>query len=166
MPGQGGEFELSFPDAEVRRYGAGFHGDTRSPAEREQLVQRPAGRQLRRDGCHVGFRRVLPGEELLRPGQRHSLGERDVHGQGRDYRVGRLRAQIRRDCTAGDGYASQYSRVSHFGLGDATAIDELEVTWPNGKRTKQDFRNLQADQFIEIDENKGEVTVIRGAVKK
>ncbi len=105
VPGQGRELERRFPDAEVRRDGARFHGDTGSPAERERLVQRPPDRQLRGDGRHVGFRRVRSGEELLRPGQRLSLGERDMHGQGREYRVGRLRAQIRRDCTAGDGYA-------------------------------------------------------------
>jgi hypothetical protein len=66
--------------------------------------------------------------------------------------------------TAGDGYASQYSRIAHFGLGDATVIEELEVTWPNGKCTKQTFHNIAGDHFIEIDEHSTEVRVIRGAL--
>src|SRR5262245_20382126 len=70
-----------------------------------------------------------------------------------------------RPVTAGDGYASQYSRVAHFGLGDAKVIDELEVIWPNGRRTKQTFRNVEADRLIEIDEGRQEIRVIRGALR-
>ena len=44
-------------------------------------------------------------------------------------RAGEL--QMMRVVTAGDGYASQYSRVAHFGLGQASAVDELEVTVRN-----------------------------------
>ena len=33
--------------------------------------------------------------------------------------------------SAGDGYASQFSRVAHFGVGENERIDELEVSWPN-----------------------------------
>jgi hypothetical protein len=31
------------------------------------------------------------------------------------------------------GYLSQSSRVLHFGLGDRTAIDRVEITWPGGR---------------------------------
>jgi hypothetical protein len=63
--------------------------------------------------------------------------------------------------TAGDGYASQYSRIAHFGLGDATVIDELEVTWPNAKRTKQTFHSVPVDRLIEIDEHQDEPIQVR-----
>lgn len=66
--------------------------------------------------------------------------------------------------TAGDGYASQYSRVVHFGLGDARLIDELEVIWPSGARQK--FASVEADQFIEISENEREIRVIRPAADR
>jgi hypothetical protein len=52
--------------------------------------------------------------------------------------------------SAGDGYASQYSRIAHFGLGNATSIDVLEITWPSGH--KQVFRNVAVDRLIDIDE--------------
>ena len=34
--------------------------------------------------------------------------------------------------TAGDAYLSQSSKVLHFGLGDASAVDSVIVRWPNG----------------------------------
>jgi hypothetical protein len=72
-------------------------------------------------------------------------------------RVGDLK--MMRVVTAGDGYASQYSRVAHFGVDQATVIDELEVTWPSG--IKQRFTAIPADRFIEIDEQEPEVRLIR-----
>jgi hypothetical protein len=53
--------------------------------------------------------------------------------------------------SAGDGYASQYSRIAHFGLGNAASIDTLEITWPSGH--KQTLRDVVADRLIEVDEN-------------
>ena len=52
--------------------------------------------------------------------------------------------------SAGDGYASQFSRVAHFGVGKNEIIEELEVSWPNGIR--QIFEGVATDQMIEIDE--------------
>jgi hypothetical protein len=62
---------------------------------------------------------------------------------------------------AGDGYASQYSRVAHFGLARARVIDELEVRWPNGRRTRQTFRGVAVDRLIEIDQGNPQIRVIR-----
>lgn len=73
------------------------------------------------------------------------------------------RRQMRRQMrvvTAGDGYASQYSRVAHFGLGDDAVIDRLEVTWPLGK--VQEFRDVEADRLIEVDEASDVVRFVRG----
>ena len=37
---------------------------------------------------------------------------------------------LTREFVAGDGYASQNMLRLHFGLGDATEVEELIVTWP------------------------------------
>ncbi|MBS1978770.1 MAG: VCBS repeat-containing protein [Bacteroidetes bacterium] len=41
------------------------------------------------------------------------------------------RTQIR-EVSARTGYGSQSSLIQHFGLGTATSISEIKVTWPNG----------------------------------
>ena len=52
------------------------------------------------------------------------------------------------------GGASSYggnSLVEHIGLGDAQADVDVQITWP-ASRTQQTFRNVAADQFVEITE--------------
>lgn len=44
----------------------------------------------------------------------------------------------------GRGYQSHYGNSLHFGLGDATAIEQLEITWLN--KEKQVFKDLAPDQ--------------------
>ncbi len=57
-----------------------------------------------------------------------------------------------REIAAGGSYLSQSDLRAHFGLGASTRIDSVEVLWPNGG--KQEFRNVKADQFYEIEESK------------
>ena len=52
-------------------------------------------------------------------------------------------------------YCSQNSFVQHFGLGQASRIDTLFVTWPSGK--KQRFLDLSPNQIIKIVEGKTDV---------
>jgi hypothetical protein len=52
--------------------------------------------------------------------------------------------------STGSGYLSASSRRQHFGLGDATRIDEIEIRWPSGLRTE--LRNLPADRSYRIAE--------------
>lgn len=40
-----------------------------------------------------------------------------------------------RPVVTGDSHRSQHSNTLHFGLGPATAVEEVEVRWPNGART-------------------------------
>jgi hypothetical protein len=40
-----------------------------------------------------------------------------------------------RDVAAGDSYMSTHDPRPHFGLGAATAVDEVEVRWPDGQKT-------------------------------
>ncbi|MFQ5723362.1 MAG: CRTAC1 family protein [Terriglobia bacterium] len=48
----------------------------------------------------------------------------------------------------GGSYLSQHFHELHFGLGERTRIDRLEVLWPSGVR--QEFQNLPANQLVEI----------------
>ncbi|RMG54016.1 MAG: CRTAC1 family protein [Acidobacteria bacterium] len=55
-----------------------------------------------------------------------------------------------REVRAGTGYESMSSLIQHFGLGDATVVDELEIRWPSG--VVQRLRNIPADQTITVEE--------------
>jgi enediyne biosynthesis protein E4 len=54
---------------------------------------------------------------------------------------------------SGGSYASQSDLRVHFGLGDATKVDRLEIHWPSGAVDKLD--NLPADQTVYVQEGKG-----------
>ena len=41
--------------------------------------------------------------------------------------------------------------MQHIGIGKATRIASIEVTWPTS-RTRQEFNNVLPNQFIEIKE--------------
>jgi hypothetical protein len=57
-----------------------------------------------------------------------------------------------REISGGGSYLSQSDLRANFGLGAATKIDSLEVTWLGGK--KQTFFDLDADKFYRIDQGK------------
>jgi hypothetical protein len=49
------------------------------------------------------------------------------------------------------GFQSSVSPVLHFGVGNITSIDSLQVVWPSGKQ--QLIKKIQSDQLIQLDEN-------------
>jgi hypothetical protein len=59
----------------------------------------------------------------------------------------------RGDVIAGASYASTHDPRLHFGLGDATTIDAVEVNWPSGAKEK--FAIAKADQIVTLVEGKG-----------
>ncbi len=59
----------------------------------------------------------------------------------------------RRDVISGASYASTHDPRVHFGLGDATAIDLVEVHWPSGAKEK--FVITKPDQIVTLVEGKG-----------
>jgi hypothetical protein len=93
-------------------------------------------------------------------GRRHWLeidlvgtrSNRDAVGARITARVGAA-TQIR-EVVLGDGYGSQNSLRQHFGLGDATTVDELIVRWPRSGIV-QHFNAIEADQFLQIREGDG-----------
>lgn len=52
--------------------------------------------------------------------------------------------------TAGSSFLSQHSNVLHFGVGDATKIDKIVITWPGGKQ--QVLRDVPVKQKLVIKE--------------
>ena len=51
---------------------------------------------------------------------------------------------------SGGSYLSQSDLRQHFGLGAASSVDEVKISWPDG--TQQAFQNLAVDQFYRIKE--------------
>jgi len=50
------------------------------------------------------------------------------------------------------GYLSAVSPVLHFGLGNESKVDSLEITWPGGKQ--QVLKNIISNQLLTLSENK------------
>jgi M6 family metalloprotease-like protein len=59
------------------------------------------------------------------------------------------KSQIR-EVTAGSGYMAQNSLTAAFGLGAATVVDTLVITWPSG--TVQEGVRIPVDRLLEITE--------------
>lgn len=56
------------------------------------------------------------------------------------------------EATTAVGYSSSSDKRVHFGLGKATVIDKIELSWPTG--TKQTLTNVKADQVLTIVEGR------------
>ncbi len=67
---------------------------------------------------------------------------------GTQVRVALGDRRLRRDVASGDSYLSSHDPRLHFGLKEAEAVDEVEVRWPDGKRTV--LRDVPARQFLRI----------------
>ena len=57
-------------------------------------------------------------------------------------------ATQRRLVQSGTSYISQDDMRQHFGLGAATQLDSVEVTWPDGTTTR--FENVKANRLLEV----------------
>ena len=53
---------------------------------------------------------------------------------------------------AGSSYLSDSQRMFHFGLGDRSTVDRLEVVWPSGQR--QEFKDVAANRRVLLEEGK------------
>ena len=61
--------------------------------------------------------------------------------------------------SAGSGFQSQSEATLHFGLGDATTVDELKILWPGG--TTQTFAGIAGDQIVRAVEGRQELSARR-----
>ena len=59
----------------------------------------------------------------------------------------------RGDVVSGGSYASTHDPRLHFGLGDASSVDLVEVRWPSGAKEK--FVIAKTDQIVTLVEGKG-----------
>ncbi|WP_414648708.1 ASPIC/UnbV domain-containing protein, partial [Edaphobacter sp.] len=48
-------------------------------------------------------------------------------------------------------YLSQHATPLHFGLGKATIVDRLEVSWPSGRR--QSISAIKSRQMLRLHED-------------
>ena len=90
----------------------------------------------------------LPTKSWLRVRLRGTRSNRDGVGALVRLKLEDGRQQLRH-VSAGDGYASQYSRVVHFGL-DQGIPAELTIYWPSG--ISQTVSRPGPDQLLEITE--------------
>jgi len=60
------------------------------------------------------------------------------------------------EVVSGGSYLSQHDLRIHFGLGEHTRLDRVEILWPNGK--KEILTNLAADRFYVVREGEGVVS--------
>ena len=60
-----------------------------------------------------------------------------------------------REVAGGGSYLSQSDLRAHFGLGKATRVESIEVSWPSGQ--KQTFRDLDVDKFYTIEEGRDQI---------
>ena len=66
--------------------------------------------------------------------------------------------------TSTKGYLSGQSFLLHFGLGNSTVVDTLEVRWPSGK--VESFHNIHANRRLELVEGmSGKQPIQRTALK-
>ena len=75
-------------------------------------------------------------------GNRSAIGARVKVVAGSKTRTGRVRS--------GGSFLSQNDLRLHFGLGDASAADRIEIRWPRGG--SQVLTNVQANQIVRIEE--------------
>jgi enediyne biosynthesis protein E4 len=59
----------------------------------------------------------------------------------------------RQDLVSGGGYCSQNDMNVHFGIGEASKVDKLEIRWPDGFIETPEVRNI--DRKLTIVEGKG-----------
>jgi len=114
------------------------------------VVHLDGGAQLLRNDMQTGH-----WLELRLRDRRSSDGGTEVPGDGEGSTAVAWMGEVplRRSVTGGS-YLSQSTRTLHFGLGEASGVDKLEVRWPTG--ADDTFGPLPADSRWEIREGEGE----------
>ena len=76
------------------------------------------------------------------------LGNPGVDAVGARVTVTAGKMRLVQEVIAVTGYLSQSDPRAHFGLGEATHADRVEIRWPGGKTTV--LENVKADQIVEV----------------
>ena len=67
--------------------------------------------------------------------------------------------QQMREVVLGDGYGSQNTLRQHFGLGEASSVEELRVRWPRSGRV-QVFRDVPINRIVTVTEGRERLEVL------
>ncbi len=78
----------------------------------------------------------------------------DTHGIGSRVEIVVGKIKMIREIDGGSSHLSQNSTIAHFGLGPATAVDSVIVTWTGGK--KQIMTNQPVNKVVTVIEVPGE----------
>ena len=106
-----------------------------------QLYRNQSGDGDQSTGNFVALR-FVGGNDLANASQQFS----NRNGFGTRVVVKTGDRQITREHLCGQGFSGQNSSTMTIGLGEATTIDQLSVTWPSG--VKQQFANLATGKLI------------------
>jgi enediyne biosynthesis protein E4 len=68
----------------------------------------------------------------------------------------------RNDVMSGGSYESSNDQRLHFGIGDATTVDKVEIRWPSGVTQQVTLPGI--DRFYTIEEGKGVVASVYDAI--
>jgi hypothetical protein len=88
------------------------------------------------------YKNQLPQKNYIAFRLRGTRSNRDAIGA--IIRLHRGKEILTRQVQAAGGYLAQSSRTVHFGLGDRTEIDRIEITWPSGLRQRLDAFRINA----------------------
>lgn len=99
------------------------------------------------DGCAL-FRNNLGENNWIKLKLTGIDSNRSAIGARIEARVGRI-VQIQ-EINGGSGFLSQNTMISHFGLGQASSIDEITIKWPSGRETT--LEDIGVNQLLEIEE--------------
>jgi hypothetical protein len=67
-----------------------------------------------------------------------------------------------REIRAGSGLANHQDALEAcFGLSKATKVDELVVTWPDERNSRQRFRNVEVDRFVVVTQGRPKLRTTR-----
>jgi hypothetical protein len=99
------------------------------------------------------YRNVTPrrGHWLLVRAIDPAVGGRDAYGAEVTVRAGDWQAT--RWLNPGYSYLCSNDPRCHFGLGERSQVDQIEVVWPDG--TKEQFEGVAADQMIVLSKGSG-----------
>ncbi len=78
-------------------------------------------------------------------------GTSNPNGIGAQIRISGPWGKQLREIRSGEAYGIMNSLTAHFGLGGASIVDTVEVTWPSGDKTT--LVNVAADQNLLINES-------------
>jgi hypothetical protein len=127
------------------------YGDYDNDGDLDILITTNGGpaRLLRNDGGNANH--VLRVQTIGTASNRDGIGARiDVTVSGG--------AKLWQIVKTGSSYASQSELPLTFGLGTATSVDSIRVTWPTGR--SEEVRSVKGDQSITIKEGAGVVQTV------